>query len=46
MRRISSDGIDTQAIIAEQRLVRDARFLMDSAYQPPRSIRLGIKLGF
>ena len=40
------DGIDTQALIAEQRLVRDARFLMDSAYQPPRSIRLAINLGF
>ena len=39
-------GIDTQAVIAEQRLVRDARFLMDSGNQAPRSIRLGIKLGF
>ena len=27
-------------------LVRDARFLMDSAYQAPRSIRLGLKVGF
>jgi len=26
--------------------VRDARFLMASGYQSPRSIRLGVKLGF
>lgn len=39
-------GVETQALIAEQRLVRDARFLMDSDYQSPRSVRLGIKLGF
>jgi hypothetical protein len=41
-----STGIDTQALIAEQRLARDARFLMESGYQAPRSIRLGLKLGF
>ena len=41
-----STGIDTQALIAEQKLVRDARFLMDSGYQAPRAIRLGVKLGF
>jgi hypothetical protein len=40
------EGIDTQALIEEQRLVRDARFLMESAYQPPRSIRLAINFGF
>lgn len=39
-------GIDTQALIAQQRLARDARFLMDSGFQAPRSIRLGVKLGF
>ena len=39
-------GIDTQALIAEQEPVRDARFLMDSGYQAPRTVRLGIKLGF
>jgi hypothetical protein len=39
-------GIDTQALIAQQKLARDARFLMDSGYQAPRSIRLGVKLGF
>jgi hypothetical protein len=39
-------GIDTQALIAQQKLVGDARFLMDSGYQAPRSMRLGVKLGF
>ena len=39
-------GIETQALIAEQRLVRDARFLMDSGYQSPRTIRFGVKIGF
>ena len=39
-------GIDTQALIAQQKLVRDARFLMASGFQAPRSIRLGVKLGF
>jgi hypothetical protein len=41
-----SGSFDTQAAIAQQHLARDARFLMDSGYQAPRSIRLGIKLGF
>jgi hypothetical protein len=41
-----STGVDTQALIAQQGLVRDARFLLDSAYQAPRSVRLGLKLGF
>ena len=39
-------GVDTQALIAEQGLVRDARFLLASGYQAPRSIRLGLKLAF
>ena len=39
-------GIDTQALIAQQKLVGDARFLMASGYQAPRSIRLGVKVGF
>jgi len=39
-------GIDTQALISEQRLVRDARFLMDSGFQPPRTLRLGAKVSF
>ena len=39
-------GIDTQAAIAQQRLDRDARFMLDSAYQSPRTMRLGLKVGF
>ncbi len=39
-------GIDTQQLIAGQALVRNARFLMDSGYQAPRTIRLGMRLGF
>jgi hypothetical protein len=41
-----STGVDTQALIAQQRLARDARFLLDSGYQAPRSARVGLKLGF
>jgi hypothetical protein len=40
------EGIDTQALIAQQKLAGDARFLMDSGYQAPLSLRLGVKLGF
>jgi hypothetical protein len=39
-------GVDTQALIAQQELVRDARFLLASGFQTPRSIRLGVKVGF
>ena len=39
-------GVDTQALIASQRLVRDPRFLKDSGYQLPRTLRLGISLDF
>jgi hypothetical protein len=39
-------GIDTQALIAQQRLVGDPRFLMSSGFQAPRTVRLGIKLSF
>jgi hypothetical protein len=39
-------GVDTQALIAQQGLVRDARFLLASGFQAPRSIRLGVKVGF
>lgn len=39
-------GVDTQQLIAQQELVRDARFMMDSEYQAPRSVRLGVKIGF
>jgi hypothetical protein len=40
------EGFDTQQLIEEQGLVRDARFLMDQFFQPPRTIRLGVRLGF
>jgi hypothetical protein len=40
------NGIDTQALIASQGLVRDARFLHHSAFQPPRGVRLGLALDF
>jgi len=39
-------GFDTESLIAEQRLVRDARFLMERGFQAPRGIRLGMKLSF
>ena len=35
----STAAIDTQAAIAQQRLDRDARFMLDSAYQSPRTMR-------
>jgi hypothetical protein len=44
--RFFNGGINTQQLITEQELVRDARFLMDSGYQAPRSVRLGVKIGF
>jgi len=39
-------GVDTQRLIEEQQPARDARFLMDSGYQTPRSVRLGVSLLF
>jgi hypothetical protein len=39
-------GVDTQRLIADQDLVRDARFLMNSGFQAPRSVRIGLKVGF
>ena len=39
-------GVDTQRLIEEQQLARDARFLLDSGFQAPRSVRLGISLSF
>ncbi len=39
-------GFDTQQLIEDQGLVRDARFLMDRFFQPPRTIRLGARLSF
>ncbi len=41
-----STGVDTQSLIAEQQLVRDARFLLASGYQLPRTVRVAVKLGF
>ena len=41
-----SKGVDTQQLIAEQQPARDARFLLDSGFQPPRSVRLGVSLSF
>ena len=39
-------GVDTQALIREQGLHEDPRFLMDSEFQTPREIRLGIRFAF
>ena len=39
-------GIDTQALIDQQQLVRDPRFMMTSSYQTPRTVRLGAKVSF
>ena len=39
-------GVNTQGLIAEQQLARDARFLLDSGYQAPRSVRLGLSFSF
>jgi hypothetical protein len=44
--RIFNGGIDTQALIAQHGVVRDARFLMNSGFQAPRTVTLGVKLGF
>jgi hypothetical protein len=38
--------VDVQHVIAETETVRDPRFLMDSEYQLPRAIRLGVKFVF
>ncbi len=40
------EGVDTQQLIAEQQPARDARFLLDSGFQAPRSVRLGVSLSF
>jgi hypothetical protein len=40
------NGWDTEQLMAEQRTLRDPRFLMDSAYQSPREVRLGVRLRF
>jgi hypothetical protein len=40
------NGINTQALIAEQGLIQDPRFLKDNSYQDPITVRLGVKLSF
>jgi hypothetical protein len=40
------NGVDTQALITAQHLVRDPRFLMDSGFQPARTLRLEAKMSF
>ncbi|HEX6323746.1 MAG TPA: TonB-dependent receptor [Vicinamibacterales bacterium] len=40
------DGFDVQQLIAARNIRRDPRFLSDSAFQAPRSIRLGAKFVF
>jgi hypothetical protein len=39
-------GVDTQALIAAQHLVRDPRFLQASEFQMPRTVRIGVKFSF
>ena len=39
-------GVDMQTLIAEQQLVRDARFLLPSGFQPPRTMRVGMSISF
>jgi hypothetical protein len=40
------EGVDTRALIEEQGLVIDPRFLMDRTFQAPRTIRLAARLSF
>jgi hypothetical protein len=39
-------GVDTQGLIAAQRLTLDPRFLADYGFQRPREARLGVRLSF
>lgn len=39
-------GFDADRLIADQRLVRDPRFLQPSAFQAPRELRLGVRFSF
>jgi outer membrane receptor for Fe3+-dicitrate len=39
-------GVDSQALLAEQGLREDPRFLMDSEFQLPRELRVGIRFLF
>src|SRR5262249_39839529 len=39
-------GVNTQALIASQKLTPDPRFLQDYGYQRPREVRLGVRFTF
>jgi hypothetical protein len=39
-------GVDTEALMREQGLLNNPGFLMDSEFQAPREIRLGIRFAF
>jgi len=39
-------GVDTQALIEEQNVLTDPRFLMNRTFQAPRTIRLAARLSF
>lgn len=39
-------GFDADALIAQQGLVRDPRFLQPSAFQAPRELRIGVRFSF
>ena len=39
-------GFDVQSLIASRNIRRDPRFLSDSGFQSPRSVRLGAKFVF
>jgi hypothetical protein len=40
------EGVDVQQLVAEQELVRDPRFLMNRAFQAPRTVRLAARFSF
>ena len=39
-------GVDTQALIEEQGILENPLFLLDSEFQNPREVRLGIRFSF
>lgn len=39
-------GLDIPALMAQQRIAKDPRFLMDGSFQTPRTVRLGVNLRF
>lgn len=40
------NGVDTRALISQQRLPQDPRFLQPSGFQAPRSMRFGVRWRF